>query len=408
MASHLGPAFISAANSLKHLGWFNVKDYGAIGDNVVNDTAAINLAIAALNAAGSGHLYFPAGAYKTTAALTTITVVCEVSGDGGSSYILAATSNINILTLSYPYYSVVRDLIIVANSGAQTSGAAILLNPTVDSYHPLMYNVRIVGTYHGIQANDHVVYLVVDSCYMTNIYQYGVFRPYNGVNPDFGDDVITNSHFATAVGIAVTSAGIAYQGHGGPKISNNKFQGNSAIGVDIQVADGVATIIGAIVGNSFDATMTYGVRIGRPAGGTTGTWGYFAISGNVFSGVTTSVQLPTAGISNVEITGNTIYSAPSIFAGLTNIHIGDNTGYNPVGILGPPGVPATTVSLTSPYYVDCTVYVTANAGFNCAVAVGGSALMTIPVADTGSVHVPAGKTIKLTYGGAPTWAWYGH
>lgn len=44
-------------------GTVNVKAYGATGDGVTNDTAAINTASAALSAAGGGILYYPPGTY---------------------------------------------------------------------------------------------------------------------------------------------------------------------------------------------------------------------------------------------------------------------------------------------------------------------------------------------------------
>lgn len=47
----------------------NVKDFGAVGDGVADDTAALQ---AAINAGNSGRtVFFPAGSYRTTATLTT-------------------------------------------------------------------------------------------------------------------------------------------------------------------------------------------------------------------------------------------------------------------------------------------------------------------------------------------------
>lgn len=54
--SNLGAAAITV---------FNVKEYGAVGNGVSDDTAAINAAIAAAVSAGGGVVYFPSGTYKT-------------------------------------------------------------------------------------------------------------------------------------------------------------------------------------------------------------------------------------------------------------------------------------------------------------------------------------------------------
>jgi hypothetical protein len=56
----------AAAGSVRD--WLNVRDFGALGDNLTDDTAAIQAALAA--APMGGIVYLPAGAYRTSAPLT--------------------------------------------------------------------------------------------------------------------------------------------------------------------------------------------------------------------------------------------------------------------------------------------------------------------------------------------------
>src|SRR5680860_128829 len=53
----------SQAQNTKNQNFFNVKNYGAIGDGTHLDTNAINAAISAAENAGGGTVYFPAGKY---------------------------------------------------------------------------------------------------------------------------------------------------------------------------------------------------------------------------------------------------------------------------------------------------------------------------------------------------------
>lgn len=60
---------------------FSVKQYGAVGDGVADDTAAIQAAAnAALNAGGNSTVYFPEGNYKTTG---TVQIKCAIDGRSG-------------------------------------------------------------------------------------------------------------------------------------------------------------------------------------------------------------------------------------------------------------------------------------------------------------------------------------
>uniref|UniRef100_UPI000EF5A659 right-handed parallel beta-helix repeat-containing protein n=1 Tax=Streptomyces sp. E5N91 TaxID=1851996 RepID=UPI000EF5A659 len=56
----------AAAGSVRD--WLNVRDYGAVGDDTADDTAAIQAALAACPMGGI--VYLPAGAYRTSAPLT--------------------------------------------------------------------------------------------------------------------------------------------------------------------------------------------------------------------------------------------------------------------------------------------------------------------------------------------------
>lgn len=71
-----GPSFVQNADEIEIRAvppdWYNVMDYGAVGDGTTDDTAAINAAIAAANAAGGGIVYLPGGSYKVTEQLTTL------------------------------------------------------------------------------------------------------------------------------------------------------------------------------------------------------------------------------------------------------------------------------------------------------------------------------------------------
>lgn len=73
--------------------------YGAIGNGTADDTAAIQAAITACNAAGGGIVWFPEGTYRTTSALTLSDKVSLVGpGDGGAIITLDHATNHLITT----------------------------------------------------------------------------------------------------------------------------------------------------------------------------------------------------------------------------------------------------------------------------------------------------------------------
>lgn len=69
----------------------NVKDYGAIGNGSVDDTAAIQTTIAAASVSG-GIVFFPPGTYKITSGLTITTSGVSLVGAGAGASIIQTPS----------------------------------------------------------------------------------------------------------------------------------------------------------------------------------------------------------------------------------------------------------------------------------------------------------------------------
>lgn len=132
----------------------SVKDFGAVGNGVTDDTAAIQAAVnACSNNVGYGTpaLYLPSGVYKITAPIVPPGYFIHIYGDGsGQSKILfdGVTAAIKSPAIAYfrPY---LHDFSIV---GDTTSGIGIDLSPTTDQ----VYNGSVERMY--IESGQQAIY----------------------------------------------------------------------------------------------------------------------------------------------------------------------------------------------------------------------------------------------------------
>jgi hypothetical protein len=120
LAAHLAVGH-NADGSHKNI--FNLKEqYGALGDGSTNDTAAIEAAIVAANAATNGGLIIaPPGNYLTTGAHTAIDDKVAIIGHGVGSTKFTHSGNNSCFKLNAPGVTNERvgisDLLVVGNSG---------------------------------------------------------------------------------------------------------------------------------------------------------------------------------------------------------------------------------------------------------------------------------------------------
>lgn len=229
-------------------GFFSVKDYGAVGDGSTDDTASINSAIAAINTAGRGVLFFatPSHSYTVTSALTAITVPTVIFGLGGigpqshpgggkitSADYPPCTITFNqttgdLFTISSDMCSMFGICCVNIASTTQTAGHAIYLNNSIGwrqdncSFYYFCVNQEFVNGYGW--TIDHCFY---QGPQVNNLIVADVALP------DGGDSCISNCFFYSEVVNYATH--ILYKSAGGLKIINNKFNDEVAWAIDMPI-----------------------------------------------------------------------------------------------------------------------------------------------------------------------------
>lgn len=129
--------------------WFNVLDFGAVGDGTTNDTVAIQNCVNAAVAAGGGAVFLPTGTYKITSAISVISPKISIYGEGAEATVIQCLScnGINIASPSTDRNTqFFEDFSLVGMTGSTANWAAIesILPPGgisgVDSRDGLHFN----------------------------------------------------------------------------------------------------------------------------------------------------------------------------------------------------------------------------------------------------------------------------
>lgn len=283
---------------------YNVKSYGALGNGVANDTAAIQSALDAAYAAGGGTVYLPAATYivNPNPGLQVKTNVV-LRGAGPASIlklINGSTRNDNIVKSESWTNSYVADLTIDGNrtNQAGTPGAytytqyGIYFGGTTNSG---VQNVTVKNTTGvGIHMYNSTA-AIVSSCFSSN-------NNYHGYEFEQTTEcILSNSRGNNNLlhGVLTSPGEVAGTGAKGNSFIGNKFDNNSQYGIAMNAANADVSAFlnqgNTYLGNTIINNTQYGVNFYKQD---KHTFSNNYISGNGYFG------LYAFQSSNNVITGN--------------------------------------------------------------------------------------------------------
>jgi len=156
----------------------SVKDFGAVGDGVTDDTAAINAAIVYANSKGGGTVFFPSGIYRVKASvqyLPGVDLIGESMGNTTLKWHPDTNTAGSILDTSNQYLNRARfeNLRFTKDAGITANTTGILGGSTLANYNSAVAcfeNLHFDGLTYGIRGNAEPTGVGLFDCYFKNIW----------------------------------------------------------------------------------------------------------------------------------------------------------------------------------------------------------------------------------------------
>ena len=298
----------------------NVREYGAVGDNVQDDTLAIQTAANA--ACNRNHaLFFSAGSYRITAPITSVntcplTLVYGAGYDQTFVYVNGTTINGFLFTQQAPV--IVRDMRIEVTGGAATAGSCIAISgPDASTLnaHSIVERMFLNGCFVGIDWLRTSNIQVLNNKILSGI-SLGIRGLSTPALADSGDNLIFGNEINPSI---TTGTNIYIETGGGLRILSNKIQ-NANIGIWLAWNGTINSAQLLIANNSMDGQTTNAIVLDRQVG-IVSTFGDVSIVNN-FMGVGTATgeaisattQTPGTWLRNLSIVGNSIICGSAGFA----------------------------------------------------------------------------------------------
>ena len=158
----------------------SVKDFGAVGDGVTDDTAAIQAAITYVASINGGTVNIPVGTFKVTSTFTIANSNIVIQGAGSNTPHDAGTGASAATTLNYAGVSATSlymfNFITPPNVGAAIRTGGGLLNIAIACNALLAGGLKIIS-WRNANFTDLIVYNSVVSAYYVSCWKTGVEVP---------------------------------------------------------------------------------------------------------------------------------------------------------------------------------------------------------------------------------------
>jgi hypothetical protein len=426
---------------------FNVQDYGAIGDGITDNAGAFQSAINACAQVNGGTVFVPPASqpYVIGQSLE-IPQPMAIIGYNWKSTVLRLEASVNDFMFTFAqttnevmFGMIFRNLKLELDAPSQTAGGGIAaisaLHCVIDHVWfnaPRDYAIKFTQNSGGNGHHNKITHCLFDSNSSLSDGQ-GMAMYFAGADETFiTDNDFENMGGTSGCSIMDFNGSNHYIGNVFVNCNGGIFQRDTQRGIvvgnifDTMGGDSCIKLGGgsgnmAIASNEFfnigdgpNAASTYCILF-------VWTDGISSITGNIFEMSSTGNTAGAIGFSssqkvnNVTITGNMVRSLASpsqgIIGGTAQLSrgciIANNAGYNPLGQLTVPTVPASGVAYLPSFATDCMVYVTANMSGDVTVLLDNISLGSVRDGNTMSIHVPLATPLTLTYSATPSWAWIG-
>lgn len=280
----------------------NVASYGATGNGVTDDTAAIQAAANVVLAAGGGHLYFPCGSFLISKSLQ-IPSNTLVTGAGACSKIIATSAG---WTISTPNNFGMLNLFNVSNveiASLQLYGTTSATQPTTPK---LMYFQQV----NNVDIHDNT--------FQNSGYE-GIWMA--GASDQQNTAITIHNNYAFNVAIVGNGGLPAFQLNCSPCSANDNMIVNPGTG--IALSGQLATAVGNVIVNPLVDAI--GIGDGNPP------------AGNIVVGNTIVINPSTHSVNGVRLLNGPGSVPPALPSGLINV-----TG-NHVRTIAPQGLGFTAI-----------------------------------------------------------------